>query len=222
MEQKRKAIYRVGKQKTFPITSTWSTKGSKWHRTKSHRNEECFSQQKNNKHKPGKNHTYQVLIEINESPSKLILKGEINNHEIKYLVDTGATLNYIHTHTLEELKLEGNISFCNKTISLADGKLINSNKKIVCDATIEGIPDTIYNLEMFVIPGKANEIVLGKTFLSKNNSAIDFENGTIRIDGRLIDIPGFPIKNQLSPDEMIIETYKKVDDSLENNKIGTY
>ncbi len=92
-------------------------KPKKWcrlNRTPYHDDQECFSQKdkkitkwKSSDNKDDKkDERYNLIKEVNRAPSKLVLAGKIKDIKVEFLIDSGATANYITRKKLRELDCE--------------------------------------------------------------------------------------------------------------------
>ncbi len=199
-------------------------KRGKWcnlHRTDSHNNSECFTQRKD-KHKiETKDRTekikslnqkerFAILKEDNKAPARLIFKGKIEEQDVDFLIDSGATKNYMSYELAKTLNLNNNLEVYKKDISLANGDRILSKGIAKANINFLQIPNTIFKSEFVVIDSSLTEIALGTKFLGENGVMIDFDYGLVRIDGRTVEMPMHGADRNGSPETLLIDSYKSI------------
>ncbi|MEG0362118.1 MAG: reverse transcriptase domain-containing protein [Longicatena sp.] len=191
----------------------------KKHGTCRHTTVECRSllknQVKDNKHKSNENNLL-VLRDKGPQIGGIELRGEMNQTEITFLIDPGATKSYISEKMVSKLKLDIiKLEKIEKT-QIASGNTCEIKEKTVQTFKITVIPSIEYCENFFVIEGDLPYILLGEPFLIKQGVIIDYKAGNIQISNHTVFLDSNYKEWSKTPDTTLIEkaysaktTYKK-------------
>ena len=116
---------------------------------------------------------------------ELILDIKINNNIYKALIDTGASKSLLSINVINNENYNNLLDY-NENGSI---EMINSSINII--AKILNLKILIGNIKTYISPYIIDNlpfnIILGRDFLIKNNTIINFKNSNIIISGRLIE-----------------------------------
>lgn len=152
-----------------------------------------------------------------------IININIQNLDLKALIDTGAEISLINEDIINKYKN----NFQQKQIKISKIKLVNANGKKFAESSRVLHSSFIVQQENFdgefvVIPSMNFDIIIGEDILSKLRAKIDFEERTLQLDGRTIPIinindcdgkradlhmmetPTYEINNINMPQELIV------------------
>ena len=109
----------------------------------------------------------------------LCISGEVNGVPVKFLVDSGASGNFISEHLVSEHDLRTMRSHEKMQVHLADGSMRASNC-MVKDAQVSYEEHAEF-LDFHVMKLPKYDAILGKPWLDRWNPSIDWRAGTISI-----------------------------------------
>lgn len=115
----------------------------------------------------------------------IIVKGEINDHTVKILLDTGSSISLIREQTLNKINnLSKNITKIPRVnlIGINERTLGYANRAVAVTIKLSNFE---IDTQLLVVNHLEYDILLGSDELDRNNFIIDFEMGEIRIEGKL-------------------------------------
>ena len=108
----------------------------------------------------------------------LKLRGSINNRAATFLVDSGASANFVDADFIKQNRLTTTTSDA-RMISLADGSMHRSDQRLR-DAHLS-VGDYEEKQTFTVLPLKGQSAILGLPWLTKNNANIDWRKRRILV-----------------------------------------
>eukprot|EP00477_Mikrocytos_mackini_P000020 GAHX01000020.1.p2 GENE.GAHX01000020.1~~GAHX01000020.1.p2 ORF type:complete len:621 (-),score=92.06 GAHX01000020.1:2547-4409(-) len=122
------------------------------------------------------------------------------------IIDSGAQLNFISNDAFKKLKLEPK-NIPQKTIVLANGGKEVINSIVSLSFQIEGNPNVHFKEDLVVLSMIEMDIILGLTFLRRQEAVLNFKDGTIAVAGFHFELGG--TRNKWSTfDKTIVEKTK--------------
>ena len=159
------------------------------HKSGSHNSEECNSIQKLKQER--KDYTEKSNKRINtiiQNQDKLFeLKGKINNIPVTFIIDTGASQCFISEKISKKLKLKLNKSYI-ETVKSAFNESQKTNGTFETEVKFQSIPHKTFKIKLHEISHLQDEVILGLNFLKANKAKLNFEEGSIIIDGNETEV----------------------------------
>lgn len=93
--------------------------------------------------------------------------------QIKSLVDTGSTHNYITQQIIDKTRVKTQNLPSSSYAEMANGETIKIDKFWKLQFTINENPNTIHIDKFRIIPKSNTDMILGMSFLQQNNAMID-------------------------------------------------
>lgn len=118
----------------------------------------------------------------------IILKGEVNNSQTKFQLDSVSSFSFISAEKTKELNLYKNKETLNSPVYVitAKGERTIIENKILCNLKFEELSGEEIAEDLYILPGSLDNVLLGHTFLTKNEVQLDYREARIRINGRFI------------------------------------
>src|SRR4051794_34563394 len=122
-------------------------------------------------------HRYQINQLTHHKPKPLIkLTGTIHNHPAVFMIDCGATNNFINTAFINHHNLSTTPQ-PDQTITLADGsKCVSTQILSFAPVHLDSYTDTI---DLITLPLNGYDAILGMNWLTRINPRIDWKHRTI-------------------------------------------
>lgn len=143
----------------------------KFHHSTSHSDEECKARKQHPQPKSGSS----VIKEQKTTDKNIEIKGIINNLQLKILIDTGSTHNYINDIISKELNAKTNI-ISPYIVEMANGQTVTVDKSTTLDLKLEADNSRIYNVDFKIMPHLSSDMLIGLAFLSENEALNDLKN----------------------------------------------
>ncbi|KAG0435873.1 Transposon Tf2-6 polyprotein, partial [Dictyocoela muelleri] len=169
----------------FPSVYSKSKKVIKWcpfHKSSTHKKEECFALKKMNKNtfikskdnELNKENSNYIVFEASSNLNILKIPLNINNNVYFAVVDTGATNSFISDKILHNFHYDIHNDITN--IILANGTSERSNGKIKIPFTIGKFENNHFEQKFSIVKNLDNDFILGLDFLKKEKILINLDN----------------------------------------------
>lgn len=120
------------------------------------------------------------LTTNNRHHELIILDGELHGSKVKFMVDSGATHNFLYQSMVAKLKL--NVKKGESTgVKLGDGSSVSVIGEVDKLDMLIG-PKFHCRANFVVLPGNQNRIILGRNWLYEHNPTIDWRSGKVRVE----------------------------------------
>jgi transposase InsO family protein len=181
-----------------------------YHRSNLHDSSECqfLMNKQNQKHSP-KPEKSLLVREPDIKPFQIELQGKTLNQDSSYILDPGASSNFISLQLLQ--KFNSNLETLgtnNDQIQFADGSICKTLGQIPLDIQLEECPGETFHETFKVLPGNMDKLILGFPFLFRQKVAIDYDPLKIRVANKYI---------YLKPE--LLNSWRSNPDSTLNEKI---
>ncbi len=120
---------------------------------------------------------------VGQEKQQLVLEGKVHEQDYKFLVDTGATHNFIPEQFVNDNGLAIELGKKVK-VNLANGDYVMTNRFARCMVDFGTLSGFLY---FTVLPNCP--LILGMSFLRAYNPVIDFENMSIMLEKRGTSCP---------------------------------
>ncbi|WUR02435.1 endoplasmic reticulum membrane-associated oxidoreductin (ERO1) [Vairimorpha necatrix] len=193
----------------FPLQKKWC----KFHKHNGHNSVDCFL---NN----GKRNDYDknfprrsemnIMEEEKDSVREIIVRAKIKEHNIKVLLDSGASRSFISESLAKKLNLPLRENKAIRTV-IANGEVITSNKSTEFEIKFEGVNKN-YTIKPYIFDKCMHDIILGGDFLFGNNCILDYKNKVVMCDNKLIKFIEYKEIEEKTLDKAMIERICIVED----------
>lgn len=158
-----------------------------------------------NKAKLNKKNSSYLIHEPELGTNCLNLDGSIGPNNIKVILDPGATKSFISKRLSEKLALV--VHECKEPwkVQSATGVMVNITSYSDSLIKLTKMPDCEFKERLFILPGDLEEVLLGETFLTKNQVVIDHKNGAISMHSYTIFMNERIEEWEEDPDKKILE-----------------
>ena len=181
------------------------------HQSYSHSEQECrYNRQNTNNSQTnsGQNswdRNFQFFIDASKTDKidKLEFDGKMNEQPIKIIFDTGSSENYVRQDLVDVL----NVSETKKPfqVKTANGNQQMIDKEVEIKLNLLQIPDTIFVVKAFILPGLPTDINLGLRFFEENQVLVDIPRKELKIGSQIIEIPRKTKEKLPLPDRLLTE-----------------
>ncbi|KAG0433956.1 Retrovirus-related Pol polyprotein from transposon 17.6, partial [Dictyocoela muelleri] len=113
----------------------------------------------------------------------------------------------------------------NIELKTASNQKIESTSKALINLNFEEIPNAIFNEEALIIENLPVNVILGNTFLTKNNSIINFHDSTLQLSGLTINFNTSQISDDYPKTLFNLKSKKIIEyirNEIETKKLGIY
>ncbi|QKX57713.1 uncharacterized protein TRUGW13939_04831 [Talaromyces rugulosus] len=154
-----------------------------------------------------------IATTIKTGETVIIIKGTINGHEAKLLLDSGASTNYISEAYVKKNRIQTHETNLWHTVQNFEGQItIEGFVRRTGNITLKsGEHEESIQLDLSPFERKDFDIILGMTWLRKHNPVIDWKHETVSIDLKTLQTEQMGIK----PNQQL-----KVKHAEEINEIG--
>lgn len=141
------------------------------------------SQSRASTHTAKTNSLVSLLEEEPEHDNLLLYRGKINGHTCVFLVDSGASGNYIAESFVKRHGINACRRLVHSKVTMGDGTTYDVDRQIpTAKVHIQGYQDSITFMEAKL--GGSFDAVLGKTWLKRINPKIDWRYDTLHFEHR--------------------------------------
>lgn len=134
------------------------------------------------------------------------LDGKVNENGVKFLIDTGASHNFISFGEAKEAGLDIQLND-QPEVTLGDGTTVS------CFGEIKGVPIKIGDkfedcVNFKVLPGKSETVILGIEFLNKHKPIIDWSKKGLKINDQMLEPQGE--RSKIANNKLVLATASEV------------
>ena len=180
-------------------TRSSNSKYCSYHKTYGHTNNECraLKQETNSGSVNAIQETLPVLKD-------LTTKIQIDDKFYNALIDTGANANLIRKSIIKEHGIKTN-GLSQVFATTVDKRVIPLLEEADLRFRIPEFNDKHYEIKARVVELLSFDLILATTFLQENRACIDFNDNTLRLDGRMLPLIR---SKELNPDDTIFSKTK--------------
>ncbi|KAF9760601.1 Retrovirus-related Pol polyprotein from transposon 17.6 [Nosema granulosis] len=207
------------------IRRTYSNKWCSIHKNSTHNTKECYYNKSNDTrgqvtnftrreepYNKRENDNCNLLVEPIIEIKTVELEGEIEGREVKFILDTGASKNFINEELVKELKL---IKKEDKMVTtlFANSEQESTDKTVSVKIRIKGIENELW-VRMYILQKSPKEIILGNEFLYGNDAIINYKTGFVKLNDKKTSFIDQMEKCKL--DELIYEKVNMIIDECKD------
>lgn len=145
---------------------------------------------------------------VDRKEALLEVEGTVINIDIKVLIDTWASKNYISEELVNKYKLKVTKARESKPTVLGDGRIVNADRVINVNIQLKAMEDTWFTIESTVMKGLPNDLILVISFFRQNNVFIDLKSHIKSLHGREINLN---CKKFESPEKIISDNLMAIE-----------